>query len=188
MMLHPGQMCPAFAGTAFRGGAFEEVVSDQFAGRWFVLFFYPADFTFVCPTELEDLAEQQEAFDRLGVSLLTVSTDTHFAHKVWHETSAAVGRADYLMLGDPTHALSRAVGALDETTGLARRLTVLVDPDGVVQYVEATSEGVGRSAAELLRKIEAAQFVRAHPGQVCPAKWTHGAAVLTPGPELVGAI
>jgi peroxiredoxin (alkyl hydroperoxide reductase subunit C) len=163
-------------------------VSGSAANPWSLFVFYPADFTFVCPTELEDLAKHQSEFDKMGVRIHSVSTDTHFAHKAWHDTSPAIGTIRYTMLGDPSHALSRAVGALDEDTGLARRVTYLVDPDGVVQFVEATADGIGRSAQEVLAKIKAAQHVRAFPGEVCPAKWAEGDSTLTPSLDLVGKI
>lgn len=179
---------PAFQVDAFHNNAFIKVSDDDLRGHWSVLVFYPADFTFVCPTELEDLAQRYEAFQALDVEIYSVSTDTHFAHKAWHDTSEAIAQVQYPMLGDPTHFLARHFGVLIEEEGLALRGTFLVDPDGVIKLCEIHDNGIGRDAGELLRKVKAAQFVREHPGQVCPAKWTEGTDALTPSIELVGKI
>jgi peroxiredoxin (alkyl hydroperoxide reductase subunit C) len=152
------------------------------------VFFYPADFTFVCPTELGDLADNYEAFQALGVEIYSVSTDTHFTHKAWHDTSSTIGKIQYPMLADPTLQISTAFDVLREGQGLADRGTFLIDPDGVIQFCEVTAEGIGRNAAELLRKVKAAQYVAAHPGEVCPAAWEEGEETLTPGLDLVGKI
>jgi peroxiredoxin (alkyl hydroperoxide reductase subunit C) len=153
-----------------------------------VVFFYPADFTFVCPTELGDLADHYEEFQRLGVEIYSVSTDTHFTHKAWHATSDTIGKIRYPMVGDPTGRITRNFGVMREGEGLADRGTFVVDPDGVIQIVEITAEGVGRNAAELLRKVKAAQYVREHPNEVCPAKWEEGDETLAPSLDLVGKI
>ena len=157
-------------------------------GKWAVFFFYPADFTFVCPTELEDLADIYPQLQKMGVEVYSVSTDTHFSHKAWHDTSPAIGKINYYMLGDQNHVLSTNFDVLREGQGLADRGTFVVDPEGVIQLVEITSEGVGRNATELLRKIKAAQYIAAHPGEVCPAKWEEGAETLAPSLDLVGKI
>ena len=167
---------------------FVTVSSDDLKGKWSVVFFYPADFTFVCPTELGDLADNYEDFQRLGVEIYSVSTDTHFVHKAWHDTSDTIGKIQYPMLADPTLQISTAFEVLREGQGLADRGTFLVDPDGVIQFMEITAEGIGRNAAELLRKVKAAQYVRAHPGEVCPAKWEEGDETLAPSLDLVGKI
>ena len=177
-----------FAATAFHNGAFVDVSDADIAGKWSVFFFYPADFTFVCPTELGDLADNYEEFNRLGVDVYSVSTDTHFTHKAWHSTSDTIGKIQYAMIGDPTGQITRNFGMMREEQGLANRGTFLVDPDGVIQFVEVTAEGVGRNAVELLRKIKAAQYVRTHPGEVCPAKWEEGDDTLAPSLDLVGKI
>jgi len=153
-----------------------------------VFVFYPADFTFVCPTELEDLADIYPQLQKMGVEVYSVSTDTHFSHKAWHDTSPAIGKINYYMLGDQNHVLSTNFDVLREGQGLADRGTFVVDPEGVIQLVEITSEGVGRNATELLRKIKAAQYIAAHPGEVCPAKWEEGAETLAPSLDLVGKI
>ncbi len=177
-----------FSTTAFHDGAFVQVTDEDLKGRWSVVFFYPADFTFVCPTELGDLADSYAEFQHLGVEIYAVSTDTHFTHKAWHDTSDTIGKIRYPMLGDPTAKISRAFDILREDEGLADRGTFLVDPDGVIQLVEVTAEGIGRNAVELLRKVKAAQYVREHPGEVCPAKWEEGDDTLAPSLDLVGKI
>ncbi len=177
-----------FRATAFHNGAFVEVSNADLAGKWAVVFFYPADFTFVCPTELGDLADNYAEFQRLGVEVYSVSTDTHFTHKAWHATSDTIGKIEYPMLGDATGQITRNFGMMREESGLANRGTFLVDPDGVIQFAEVTAEGIGRNAAELVRKVKAAQYVRNHPGEVCPAKWEEGEDTLAPSLDLVGKI
>ncbi len=177
-----------FQATAFHNGIFRDVTSDQVAGTWAIFFFYPADFTFVCPTELGDLADKYDELKAMGVEVYSVSTDTHFTHKAWHETSETIGKVRYPMLGDPTLTISRNFEILREDEGLANRGTFLVDPSGVIQFLEVTAEGIGRNATELVRKVKAAQYVAAHPGEVCPAKWEEGEDTLTPSLDLVGKI
>jgi peroxiredoxin (alkyl hydroperoxide reductase subunit C) len=177
-----------FNATAYKNGKFIDVNDETLKGKWSVVVFYPADFTFVCPTELEDLADNHAEFKKLGVEIYSVSTDTHFAHKAWHDTSDAIGKIQYTMIGDPTGTLARNFDNLREDQGLADRGTFIIDPQGVIQAVEVTAEGIGRDAKELLRKVKAAQYVAAHPGEVCPAKWTDGAKTLTPSLDLVGKI
>lgn len=177
-----------FKATAFKAGKFIDVSDADLKGKWSVVFFYPADFTFVCPTELEDLADNYGEFQKLGVEIYSVSTDTHFAHKAWHDTSAAIKKIEYTMVGDPTGTISRNFEVLIEDAGLADRGTFVIDPDGKIQIVEINAGGVGRSATELLRKIKAAQYVASHPGEVCPAKWEEGQKTLAPSLDLVGKI
>ena len=176
-----------FSATAFKNGEFVDVTEADIAGKWAIFFFYPADFTFVCPTELGDLADHYAELQGLGVEVYSVSTDTHFTHKAWHETSDTIGKITYPMLGDPNLAISTNFDTLRES-GLADRSTFLVDPDGVIQFLETTAEGIGRNAAELVRKVKAAQYVRSHPGEVCPAKWEEGDDTLAPSLDLVGKI
>jgi peroxiredoxin len=183
-----GSQIKPFKAQAFKAGKFIEVTEKSLAGKWSVVFFYPADFTFVCPTELEDLADNYAEFQKLGVEIYSVSTDTHFAHKAWHDTSGAIKKIQYTMVGDPTTKISSNFDVLIEEVGLADRGTFVVDPDGKIQIVEITAGGVGRSATELLRKIKAAQYVASHPGEVCPAKWEEGAKTLAPSLDLVGKI
>jgi peroxiredoxin (alkyl hydroperoxide reductase subunit C) len=177
-----------FNATAYVDGKFIEVSDESLKGKWAVLMFYPADFTFVCPTELEDLAEQQPEFAKLGVDVYGVSTDTHFAHKAWHDTSDAIKKVNYPLIGDPTGKLSRNFEVMIEEEGLALRGTFVINPEGQIKVLEVHDNGIGRDASELLRKVKAAKYVAEHPGQVCPAKWTEGAATLTPSLDLVGKI
>lgn len=177
-----------FTATAFHNGEFVAVSDADLRGRWSVVFFYPADFTFVCPTELGDLADNYADFQRLGVEIFSVSTDTHFTHKAWHATSDTIGKVQYPMIGDPTGTVTTNFEVMRDGEGLADRGTFLVDPDGVIQFHEVTAEGIGRNALELLRKVKAAQYVREHPNEVCPAKWEEGDDTLAPSLDLVGKI
>jgi len=183
-----GSTLKPFTTQAYKEGKFVEVSDQDVLGKWAVFVFYPADFTFVCPTELEDLADNYAEFQRLGVEVYSVSTDTHFSHKAWHDTSPAIGKIRYTMLGDPSGVITNNFGVMREGQGLADRGTFLIDPDGVIQFMEITAEGIGRNAAELLRKVKAAQYVRSHPGEVCPAKWEEGEETLAPSLDLVGKI
>jgi peroxiredoxin (alkyl hydroperoxide reductase subunit C) len=177
-----------FKATAFHQGKFVEVTDQSVRGRWSVFVFYPADFTFVCPTELEDLANSYAEFKKLGVEVYGVSTDTHFAHKAWHDTSEAIGKVEYPLVGDPTATLARNFDVLIEEEGLALRGTFVVDPDGRIKLCEIHDNGIGRDAKELLRKVKAAQYVASHPGEVCPAAWQEGQKTLKPSLDLVGKI
>ena len=177
-----------FSATAYQNGKFLEVTDADLKGTWSVLVFYPADFTFVCPTELGDLADNYDEFKRLGVEVYGVSTDTHFTHKAWHDTSDTIGKIEYPLIGDPTLNLSRAFDVLIEADGMADRGTFVIDPDGKIQLVEVNAGGIGRNAVELLRKVRAAQYVAAHPNEVCPAKWEEGDDTLAPSLDLVGKI
>jgi len=177
-----------FKANAYLNGKFIEVSDADLKGKWSVVFFYPADFTFVCPTELGDLADNYETFKSLGVEIYGVSTDTHFTHKAWHDTSDTIGKIQYPMIGDPTGAISRNFEVMVEEQGLALRGTFVINPEGQIKIVEVHDDGVGRDAKELLRKVQAAQYVAAHPGEVCPAKWTPGEKTLAPSLDLVGKI
>ena len=177
-----------FKATAFQNGKFIEVSEESLKGKWSVFVFYPADFTFVCPTELEDLANNYAEFQKMGVEIYGVSTDTHFAHKAWHDTSDAIKKVQYPLVGDPTTTLSRNFEVLIEEEGLALRGTFVINPEGQIKVMEVHDNGIGRDASELMRKVKAAQYVYSHPGEVCPAKWTEGAATLTPSLDLVGKI
>ena len=177
-----------FKAQAFKQGKFIEVSDADLKGTWSVVVFYPADFTFVCPTELEDLAEHYDEFQKMGVEVYSVSTDTLFSHKAWHDTSDAIGKIRYTMIGDPTGTITRNFEVMREDAGLADRGTFVIDPDGVIQAMEITAEGIGRDAGDLVRKVKAAQYVAAHPGEVCPAKWKEGEKTLEPSLDLVGKI
>ena len=178
----------AFNSTAFHAGKFVPVSDADLRGKWSVVFFYPADFTFVCPTELGDLADNYAEFKKLGVEIYSVSTDTHFTHKAWHDSSDTIRKIDYVMIGDPTGAITRNFGVMIEEAGLADRGSFVIDPEGKIQIIEINAGGVGRDASELLRKVKAAQYVATHPGEVCPAKWKEGEATLAPSLDLVGKI
>ena len=177
-----------FQATVYQNGQFIDISDADLKGKWSVVFFYPADFTFVCPTELEDLADQYAEFQKLGVEIYSVSTDTHFTHKAWHDTSDAIGKIQYAMIGDPTWTISKNFEVLIEAEGLADRGTFVIDPEGKIQIVEINAGGIGRDAQELLRKVKAAVYVYNHPGEVCPAKWKEGDATLAPSIDLVGKI
>ncbi len=179
---------PEFKAQAFQINEFKTYTNKEIEGKWSVFFFYPADFTFVCPTELVDLGEKYEELKNMGVEVLAVSTDTHFSHKAWHDSSDSIKKINYPMLADPTGFLSKAFGVYIEEEGLAFRGTFLIDPDGLIKLAEIHDNGIGRNADELIRKIQAAQFIRNHPGEVCPAKWKPGSQTLKPGLDLVGKI
>lgn len=177
-----------FKASAFHDGKFVEVTNATLKDKWAVVFFYPADFTFVCPTELGDVADNYAEFRKMGVEIYSVSTDTHFTHKAWHDTSDTIGKIKFPMIGDPTGAITRNFGVMIEADGLAERGTFVIDPQGRIQIIEVNAGGIGRDASELLRKVKAAQYVASHPGEVCPAKWKEGAATLAPSLDLVGKI
>ena len=177
-----------FKVEAYHDGQFKTISNADLKGKWTIFFFYPADFTFVCPTELGDLADKYAQLKGMGVQVYSVSTDTHFVHKAWHDASDTIKKIKYPMLADPTGHLSRAFGVHIEEAGLAYRGTFLVDPEGKIKLAEVQDNSIGRNAEELVRKVQAAQFTASHPGEVCPAKWTPGAATLKPGLDLVGKI
>ena len=179
---------PEFSVQAFQFGAFKTVTNNDLKGKWAILFFYPADFTFVCPTELVDMADKYAQFKEMGVEIYSVSTDSHFVHKAWHDASESIRKIKYPMLADPTGVLSRGFGVMIEEDGMAYRGTFLVNPEGKIKIAEIHDNGIGRNADELLRKVEAAQFVASHPNEVCPAKWKKGEATLKPSIDLVGKI
>jgi len=183
-----GKEIEEFSADALLNGEFIKVTDQDLRGHWSVLMFYPADFSFVCPTELQDLEEQYPTLKDMDVEVYSCSTDTHFVHKAWHDHSDAVGTITYTMIGDPNHHISRAFDVLDEETGLAQRGTFIIDPEGKVQAVEINADGMGRDASQLVDKIKAAQYIASHPGEVCPAKWKKNGETLTPGLDLVGKI
>ncbi|RST72053.1 peroxiredoxin [Siminovitchia acidinfaciens] len=183
-----GKQVEPFTAQAYKNGDFIEVTDENLKGHWSVVCFYPADFTFVCPTELEDLQDQYPALQELGVEVFSVSRDSHFTHKAWHDTSETIGKITYAMIGDPAHKLSQMFEVFVEEEGRADRGTFIIDPDGVIQAVEINAEGIGRDASTLIDKIKAAQYVRNNPGEVCPAKWKEGSETLKPSLDLVGKI
>jgi peroxiredoxin (alkyl hydroperoxide reductase subunit C) len=182
------QPVPEFKTQAYHNGKFVEVTNESIRGKWNVFVFMPAAFTFNCPTEIEDAADNYAEFEKMGAEVYIVTTDTHFSHKVWHETSPAVGKARFPLVGDPTHTLTRGFGVHIDAEGLALRGTFVINPDGIVKTAEVHSNEIARDVSETLRKLKAAQYTAANPGQVCPAKWKEGAATLTPSLDLVGKI
>ena len=177
-----------FKADAFRNGEFIQVTEADLKGKWSVLIFMPAAFTFNCPTEVEDAADNYAEFQKAGAEVYIVTTDTHFSHKVWHETSPAVGKAQFPLVGDPTHQLTNAFDVHIAEAGLALRGTFIINPEGVIKTLEIHDNAIARDVSETLRKLKAAQFVANHPGEVCPAKWKEGEATIAPSIDLVGKI
>lgn len=187
-MARINEKIPEFSAKAFHENKIKEIKLSQYQGKWVVVFFYPADFTFICPTELEELANNYEKLKSMNVEVLSVSTDTEFVHKAWHDHSPAIKKVNFPMLADPTGKISRLFGTYIREEGLSLRGTFIIDPDGVLKTIEIHDNSIGRSADELIRKIQAAQFVREHGGEVCPANWKPGSKTLKPGLDLVGKI
>ena len=183
-----GKEIQDFKTQAFIKDEFKEITKQDLLGKWNVFFFYPADFTFVCPTELEDLANKYDEFKNINCEIYSVSCDTHFVHKAWHDTSKTIKKIQYPMLADPTGKLTRGFDVMIEEEGMALRGSFVVNPEGVIKAYEIHDNGIGRDADELLRKVQAAQFVAAHGDQVCPAKWKPGQETLTPSLDLVGKL
>ena len=183
-----GSEIKPFTATAFKSGSFVVVSEHDLKGKWSVVFFYPADFTFVCPTELGDMADHYAELQAMGVEVFSVSTDTHFTHKAWHDSSDTIGKIDYFMVGDPTGEITTNFKVMREGQGLADRGTFVIDPEGTIKTMEVHDNAIARDVSETLRKLKAAQFVAAHPNEVCPAKWKEGAKTLTPSLDLVGKI
>lgn len=177
-----------FTVQAFHENEFRTLRKEEILGKWSVFFFYPADFTFICPTELEDLADKYEEFQAIGCEIYSVSTDSHFVHKAWHDASERIKKIKFPMLADPTHELTKDFEVLIPSDGMAERGTFIVNPEGRIVGYEVTAGNVGRNAEELLRKVQACQFVAAHGDQVCPAKWKPGAETLKPSLDLVGVL
>ncbi len=177
-----------FNATAYHNGDFVELTEKDVLGKWSIFFFYPADFTFVCPTELGDVADYYEQLQEMGVEVYSVSTDTHFTHKAWHDTSDTIGKIKFPMIGDPTGRITRNFGVMIEDEGLALRGTFVMNPEGEIKVIETHDLGIGRSAKELVRKVQAAQYIANHDGEVCPASWQPGEETLAPSLDLVGKI
>ena len=187
-MVKIGQAISDFELETFQDEQIKKVKLSDYRGKWLVLLFYPADFTFICPTELEEAAEYYEEFKKNGAEIMSVSTDTVFAHKAWHDTSAAIKKIKYPMAADPTGKLCKEFGVYIEEEGLSLRGSFIIDPDGILKACEIHDNSIGRSAAEILRKLQAAKFVRENKGLVCPASWRPGEKTLKPGLDLVGKI
>ncbi len=187
-MVRIGDRVTEFELEAFQNEEIKKIKLSDYRGKWVVLLFYPADFTFVCPTELAEAADYYEEFQKLGAEILSVSTDTAFVHKAWHDQSPAIRKITYPMLADPTGKLCREFGTYIEEQGLSWRGTFIVDPDGVLKALDIHDNSIGRSSEEILRKLQASIFVREHKGEVCPASWKPGQKTLKPGLDLVGKI
>ncbi len=183
-----GKEVADFSAQAFCNGEFKTITKQDILGKWSLFFFYPADFTFVCPTELEDLGNLYEQFKANDCEIYSVSTDTHFTHKAWHDHSERIAKITYPMIADPTHVICKDFGVLIESDGLAERGAFIVDPQGVIQVYQINAGGIGRNADELLRLLQAARFVAEHGDEVCPAKWQPGADTLKPSLDLVGQL
>lgn len=177
-----------FSVWAYQNKYFRKVTKEDIKGKWSVFFFYPADFTFVCPTELEDLQNRYDDFKKESCEIFTVSTDTHFVHKAWHDSSERISKTEFPMLADPTHALCKDFEVLIDAEGLAERGSFIVDPDGKIVMYEVNAGNVGRNAEELFRRLQACKFVAEHGDEVCPAKWTPGEETLKPSLDLVGLL
>lgn len=187
-MVRINDKAPGFVTKAFHEGRVKDIDLSQYKGKWVVLFFYPADFTFVCPTELGELADHYEELRNLNTEVLSVSTDTEFVHKAWWDNSETIKKIKFPMLADPTGKICKDYGTYIEEEGLSLRGTFIIDPDGILKAYEIHDNSIGRSAQELIRKIQAAQFVREHGGEACPANWKPGEKTLKPGLDLVGKI
>ena len=183
-----GTTLPDMTLEVYQNEATKKIKLSDYRGAWLVLFFYPADFTFVCPTELEAMAEKYEDFKKTGAEIMSVSTDTVFVHKAWHDNSPSIKKIAFPMAADPTGKLCKALGTYIEEEGLSLRGSFVIDPDGVIKAYEIHDNGIGRSPEELLRKMQAAQFVREHGTEVCPVNWKPGSKTLKPGMDLVGKI
>lgn len=187
-ILEINALAPLFEAKAFHNEETFTITLSQYRGKWVTLVFYPADFTFICPTELADLADHYGEFQKLGVEVLSVSTDTVFVHKAWHDNSPSIKKIQFPMIADPTGTICKAYGTYIRAEGLSLRATFIIDPDGVLKWFEIHDNSIGRSTKEIIRKIKAAQFVREHGGEVCPVNWEPGGKTLKPGLELVGKI
>ncbi len=189
-MITIGDIIPEISLEAYYNGDIHKKINlrEDYKGKWLALVFYPADFTFICPTELEELGELYPLFQKEGAEIISVSTDTTFSHYAWHGQSSAIGKIQFPMLADPAGKLCRALGTYIEDDGLSLRGSFIFDPDGVLKTLEIHDNSIGRSGEELLRKLQAAKFVREHNGEVCPAKWRPGEKTLRPSADLVGKI
>lgn len=190
--LRVGQSVPNFEMDTFnpKTAEFSKVELEEFKKqrKWTVLAFYPADYTFVCPTELADLAQRHEALTKIGAELISVSTDTKFVHLAWQREEKLLEGVKYQMAADPTGKVSRLFGVYDENSGLALRGTFIINPEGMLTASEVNFYNVGRNADELLRKVEANVYLASHPDEACPAKWSNGAKTLKPGAGMVGRV
>ncbi len=182
------QPAPEFEENAFINEEIKKIKLSDFKDKWAILFFYPADFTFICPTELGELADKYEIFKSLNAEIISISTDTAFVHKAWHDSSPLIKKIKYPMLADPTHKICRNYGTYIPEEGMSLRATFLINPDGIIKIIEFHDNDIGRSSEELIRKLQAAKFVSENKGSVCPMNWKPGAKTLKPSTELIGKI
>ena len=187
-MVKINEKAPDFAEDAYVGDKIKKIKLSDYKGKWVVLFFYPADFTFICPTELGELADNYNTIKKIGAEVISVSTDTAFVHKAWHDASKTIRKIKFPMLADPSQRVSSSYGTLIEEAGLSLRGTFIISPKGVLKAYEIHDNSIGRSVEELIRKLQAAQYVDKHPGEVCPVAWKPGKKTLKPGLNLVGKI
>lgn len=187
-MIKINEKAPEFEADAFAEGEIKKIKLGDYKGKWVVLFFYPADFTFVCPTELGELADRYEELKKLGAEVISVSTDTAFVHKAWHDNSETIKKIKFPMLADPTGKICRDYETYIEKEGLSLRGTFIISPEGILKAYEVHDNDIGRSCEELIRKIQAAKYIREHKGEVCPMNWKPGEKTLKPGMELVGKL
>ncbi len=183
-----GKRLPDLELEAFHRESIKKIRLSEYKGKWVVLIFYPADFTFVCPTELAAVAELYPQFQKEGAEVLSVSTDTVFVHKAWHDNSALIKGITFPMVADPTGRLCKALRTYLPKEGLSLRATVIADPDGIIKAMDIHDNSIGRSSDEILRKLQAAIFVRKNKTEVCPANWHPGGKTLKPGLDLVGKL
>ena len=183
-----GRELPDFELEVYHEDNTKKVKLSDYRGKWLVLLFYPADFTFICPTELTEAAMNYDKFKELNAEIISVSTDTVFVHKAWHDNSEAIKKVNYPMAADPTGKFCKALGTYLPNEGMSLRATIIVDPEGVVKVYDIHDNSVGRSTAEILRRLGAAKYVFEHEGLVCPASWSAGEDTLKPGLDLVGKI
>ena len=179
---------PEFSAEVFHNNNIETVNLKDYKGKWVILFFYPADFTFICPTELSEMADLYDEFKKEGAEVLSVSTDTVFVHKAWFDNSESISKIKFPMVADPTGKICKAYGTYIAEEGLSLRGTFIIDPEGNLKTIEVHDNSIGRSAKELLRKLRAAKFVAENGGEVCPAEWQPGKETLKPGLDLVGKL
>lgn len=187
-MVKIGEQVPDLEIEIFHNEEIKKIKLSDYKGKWLVLVFYPADFTFICPTELEDIANHYEEFKKAGAEVMSVSTDTVFVHKAWHDNSPSIKKIQYPMAADPTGNLCKKFGTYIEDKGISLRGSFVIDPDGVLKAFEIHDNNIGRNIKELLRKVQAAKFSNDNPGQVCPANWEPGKDTIKPGLDLVGKI
>ncbi|MGA1872767.1 MAG: peroxiredoxin [Thermoplasmatota archaeon] len=187
-MVGIGEEIPDIEAEVYQDYEIRKVKLSDYRGKWLILAFYPRDFTFVCPTELEDLADHYEEYQRLGAEIISVSTDSAYVHLAWHNDSPAIGKVKYPMMADPTGKVCRAFGTMIEEEGKSLRGTFIIDPEGILKAMDIHDNSIGRTSREIMRKLQASIYVRENPGMVCPANWSPGEKGLEESLDLVGKI